>query len=67
MSKLERAFAEAAKLSSSDQDALAEWILQELASEREWAKAFERSQAARATLAEVALTEHRAGHTRRLH
>src|SRR5713101_7264108 len=41
MTKLEHAFAEAAKLSPSEQDALAELILQELTSERRWAEAFE--------------------------
>lgn len=33
---LETAFAETAKLSEHDQDALPQWLLQELASERRW-------------------------------
>ena len=63
MTKLEHAFAEAAKLSPSEQDALAELILQELTSERRWAEAFEGSQDKRERLADEALKEHRAGQT----
>jgi hypothetical protein len=63
MTKLEMAFAEAAKLPVSDQDALADLILQELASERRWAGAFESSQAALEQLADEALKEHRSGQT----
>jgi hypothetical protein len=37
---LEEAFAEAAKLSTQEQDALAAVILEELASERRWDQAF---------------------------
>ena len=41
MSKLlDKAFAEASKLSEREQDALAEWLLDELASERRWTEAF---------------------------
>jgi hypothetical protein len=63
MTKLEHAFAEAAKLSPSEQDALAELILQELTSERRWAEAFEGSQDKLERLADEALKEHRAGQT----
>ena len=63
MTKLEHAFAEAAKLSASEQDALAELILQELASEHRWIDAFGRSQAGLERLADEGLEEHRAGQT----
>jgi hypothetical protein len=63
MTKLEQAFAEAAKLPPTEQDALADLILRELASERRWIKAFDDSQAELAALADEALDEHRAGKT----
>ena len=37
---LEKAFAEVARLSDPEQDALASWILEEIASERRWDAAF---------------------------
>jgi hypothetical protein len=61
MTKLETAFAEAAKLPPSEQEALAEWILRELAAERKWATAFANSQEALEHLADEALEEHRSG------
>lgn len=60
---LERAFAEAAKLPDEEQDALAVWILEELAAERKWETAFASSADALAKLADEALSEHRAGQT----
>ncbi len=60
---LEKAFAEAAKLSPSEQEALARWILEELASELRWDEAFAASADALAQLADEALAEHRAGLT----
>jgi hypothetical protein len=63
---LEKAFAEAQKLPPDEQEALAQWILDELASERRWTEAFEHSQDALAKLANEALAEHRAGRTRPL-
>jgi len=60
---LERAFSEASKLSESEQNALGEWLLSEIESEREWDRAFDRSQDLLARLAEEALAEHRRGHT----
>lgn len=64
--RLEEAFAEAAKLSSTEQDALAEWIFDELASERSWDRAFAGSADALGRLADEALAEHREGKTRLL-
>ena len=63
---LERAFAEAAKLPSHEQDALAALVMEELASEKKWDEAFSNSQYALAELAEQALAEHKAGKTRPL-
>jgi hypothetical protein len=66
MTKLERAFAEAAKLPAPEQDALAAWILEELASEKRWSEALAGSADALATLADEALADHRAGKTQPL-
>ena len=60
---LEQAFAEAAKLSPQEQDALADWLLMELQSENRWGKRFADSQDALAELGAEALSEHRAGKT----
>jgi hypothetical protein len=60
---LEKAFAEAAKLSDDDQDALAKAVLEELASERRWDELFAASADVLSELAEEALTEHRVGRT----
>ena len=65
-SLLEKAFAEASKLPSKEQDVIASWILQEMASERRWDEAFARSGEALDRLAEEALAEHRAGRTTEL-
>jgi len=56
---LEKAFAEASKLSVDEQDALAVWIVKEIESERLWDKAFSDSSDELARLAEEALTEHK--------
>lgn len=63
---LEKAFAEASKLPMQEQDVLANWILEELASERRWEIAFANSADALAQLAEEALSEHRKGRTKPL-
>ena len=63
---LEKAFAEAAKLSESEQDAFALFVLEELEAERGWEEAFARSQDKLAQLAAGALNEHRAGKTKLL-
>jgi hypothetical protein len=57
---LERAFAEAAKLSDAGQDAIAALLLEELAMEHRWDEAFAASQDELAHLAAQALAEHRA-------
>ncbi len=63
---MERALAEINKLPAQEQDVLAAWILEELASERRWMDAFAASQDLLAELADEALAEHRAGKTRHL-
>ena len=63
---LQKAFAEAAKLSREEQDALAAMLLEELASEQRWSKALASSQDKLSELADEALAEHRRGKTRPL-
>ena len=63
---LEKAFDEASKLSESEQNALGEWLLTEIESEREWQQAFARSQDVLADLARKAVAEHRRGETKEL-
>ena len=60
---LEKAFAEASKLPSTEQDAVAALILEEMASERRWAEAFAKSQDKLAALADEALAEDDRGET----
>ncbi len=60
---LSQAFGEAAKLSEQEQDAFAQWILEELAQEHHWDQAFDRSVDQLAQLAAEALAEHRTGRT----
>lgn len=63
---MEKALAEINKLPADQQDTLAAWILDELASEQQWDEAFARSHDLLEELADEALQEHRAGKTRRL-
>ncbi len=63
---LEKAFAQAARLPEQEQNAFANWILEELTSEERWQKAFAGSADALARLADEALEEHRKGNTRPL-
>lgn len=60
---LETAFAEASRLPPEEQDALARWLLEELASERRWAAAFAQRPDLLEQLADKALAEHGAGRT----
>jgi len=61
---LEQAFSAASKLSEEEQDAIATLIMEELASERQWAEAFSKSQDELAKLTEEALEEFRKGKTK---
>ena len=60
---LEKALAQASHLPPDEQDALAAVILDEMASEERWRKAFADSADPLARLAQEALDEHRAGKT----
>ncbi len=64
--RLEQAFTEASKLSPKEQDALADWVLAELCSERQWDRLFANSQEALSKLASEAIAEHRSGQTQEL-
>lgn len=64
--RLEEAFAEAAKLSDSEQDALATWLLAELTAERRWQTLTDGSPDQLEALAAEAVVEHRAGRTQAL-
>ena len=61
---LQRAFDEASKLPAAQQDALGDWILAELESERLWDEAFAESQPQLERLAAEALAEYRSGQTK---
>jgi hypothetical protein len=63
---LEKAFAEAAKLPEVEQEAIAAWILEELASDRRWHETLDGSADALALLADEAAAENREGRTRLL-
>ena len=60
---LEKAFTEASKLPTEEQDRVAAWLLEELASEQRWAEAFANSGDILDRLAQEARTEHQAGRT----
>ena len=60
---LEQAFDRATKLTDDEQDALAAVILEELADERHWAKAFEGSRTALDLLAKEAMEDLEQGRT----
>jgi hypothetical protein len=60
---LENAFAEASRLPESDQNALAQWLLEEIHSERRWSKTFADSADVLEKLADEALEEKRQGKT----
>ena len=65
---LQQAFERASQLPETEQDRFARFLLAELESEREWIELFARpeSEALLESLADNALSEHRAGHTRPL-
>ncbi|MEO8287639.1 MAG: hypothetical protein ABI670_14520 [Chloroflexota bacterium] len=60
---LQEAFEEASKLPQEEQDAMAQWILAELASERKWDEAFASSSDILAQLADAALEDYEQGRT----
>ena len=64
--RLEQAFTEASKLSPKEQDALADWVLAELRSEKKWDRLFADSQEELSKWASEALAEHHNGQTKKL-
>ena len=64
--RLEQAFTEASKLSPKEQDALADWLLAELRSEKKWDRLFADSQEELSKLTSEALAEHNSGQTQKL-
>ena len=56
--RLEQAFTEASKLSPKQQDALANWLLAELRSQKKWDRLFANSQEELSKLASEALAEY---------
>ena len=66
MTQLELAFAEIEKLSPTEQNEFAAWILEELQSEQHWAKLFAESSDLLSSLADEALAEHKAKKTKKL-
>jgi hypothetical protein len=63
---LEQAFTKAAQLPSQDQDTIATLILKEIEAEQRWDDALANSPDTLSQLADEALSEHRAGKTKRL-
>ena len=61
---LEKAFKEAAKLPNVEQNALAKWLLEELAAEGKWQQAFTESEETLDRLADEALEAHAQGRTK---
>jgi len=64
--RLEKAFEEASKLPQREQDALAEWLMEELASERRWEELLARSQDRVAEMADEARKKYREHRTKKL-
>jgi len=60
---LKEAFAKAAQLPPAEQDALAAFFLEEMASEKRWQEAFSHSQEHLAKMAQEALAEFKIGKT----
>jgi len=63
---LEKAFEEASKLPELEQNVLAKRLLDELAAEKKWEKAFGGSEDILSNLADEAIEEHRQGKTKPL-
>jgi hypothetical protein len=60
---LKKAFDAVSRLPENEQDAVAEWLLAELASEEGWGARFTETQDALSVLAREALDEHERGET----
>ena len=64
--KLQKAVSAIEILPEDEQDAIADWLLAELDSERRWDDLFARSAGLLEKMAQEALAEHKAGRTREL-
>ena len=60
---LEQAFEQVTRLPDEEQNALAKWLLEELAAEKEWTKAFSESEDILERLADEAIEANRQGKT----
>ncbi len=60
---LQQAFDKASELSQAEQDSLAQWLLEGLASEARWDTLFASAPNSLAKMADEALAEHRRGET----
>jgi hypothetical protein len=63
---LRKAFDAASQLPEEEQDAVAEWLLAELAAEEDWERRFAGTQDALSVLAQEASEEHQRGETKEL-
>ena len=61
--RFEKVIDKVGKLPAEEQDALAEWILEELADEQRWQESFAKSQNTLEKMADKALQEHERGNT----
>ena len=61
--RFEKVLAKVGHLPEAEQDALADWILEELEDEKRWQKSFTESQDKLEQMAENALKEHKQGRT----
>ena len=63
---LEKAFRQVTTLPELEQNRVAEWLIEELASEKKWEHSFAESEKLLASLAKDALAENKKGKTRNL-
>ena len=63
---LKQAFAKASKLPQVEQNVMARWLIDEMASDRKWDQTFAKSEDGLSKLAGEALKEHHSGKTKRL-
>ena len=63
---LEEVFARVARLPQEEQDAIARWLMEELASEHKWESLLAESQEELTSLANQALSDYRQGRTSQL-
>jgi hypothetical protein len=64
--RFEKVINKVGKLPAEEQDAIADWILEELADEQRWQKSFAETQDLLEKMADNAMREHKQGKTRPL-